>query len=371
METPTAVHHTMAGRLSSSVIFRSALAAHASLSAASLISSAVRSSQLEQLPNSSQHRHPSRTNSDCHPPTRDVASMCVVLPWLDQLNSVIANLYISGGIKKCGCSPITNMQQQQQQQHSNVVTMVQIGDDVSFENPIVSYAGYGEVENAFRGRFHLHPQNDVKTVLECVGVEASTDSICGGSGTGGAGVDQSPSQQLSHLPNPLTGISSSQSPPTVKVTYRLNQQYGTYFSVHSLLLVTIQLRRGCSSEVRKITHEQKLGTVPLATSRFTTRAANTVAVAVTAHTGLAAVALAKVADRVILASATGTEMNASVVSSGVMSDSLHVSSPVVAEVVRIEELWNGVQLLQFAPIHWSRRLNGLVASGAATIFLSL
>ena len=306
------------------------------------------------------------SNSDCHPPTGHAVSMCAALPWLDQLNSVIANLYISGGIKKCGCSSGTNLQHQQQ--HSNVVTMVQIGDDVSFENPIVSYAGCREVENAFRCRFHLHPQNDVKTVLECVGIEASTDSICGGSSAGGAGVDQAPSQQ--HLPNPLIGIRSS-SPPTVKVTYSLSQQYGTYFSVHSLLLVTIQLRRGCSSEVRKITHEQKMATVPLATSGLTPRVANTVAAAATVHSGLAAVVQGKMADHVILASDTGTEMNASVVSSGVMSDALHVLSPVVAEVVRIEELWNGVQLLQFAPIHWSRRLNGLVASGAAAIFLSL
>ncbi|KAL7442905.1 hypothetical protein ACHAXH_009019 [Discostella pseudostelligera] len=361
----------MAGRLSSSAIFRSALAAHASLSAASLISSAVGPSHLAQLPDSSsqpRQRHPppsssSTSNSNGHP--RDIASMCSALPWLDQLNSVIANMYISGGIKKCGCS--SGSLQQHQYQHNNV-TMVQIGEDVSFENPIVSYAGAGEVERAFRGRFHLHPQNDVKTVLECVDVEASDDSIVCGSTC--AGADQSQSQQHLHPPTPLFGISPSPSPPTVKVTYRLSQQYGTYFSVHSLLLVTIHLRRGCSSEVRKITHEQ-MAKVPLATSGFTPRAANTVAVSATAYSGLTAEALAKAADKLIMATTRGLETKSQVPSSGVSNNPSQATSPVVAEVVRIEELWNEVQLLQFAPVHWSRRLNGMVASNAAYFFLYL
>ena len=357
----------MAGRLSSSAIFRSALAAHASLSAASLISSAIGPSHLAQLPDSSQATLPS--NSNCHPHTsniaRDVASMCTALPWLDQLNSVIASLYISGGIKKCGCTSGSGVHQHQQ--HKNVVTTVQIGEDVSFENPIVSYEGCGEVERAFRGRFHLHPQNDVKTVLECVDIEASEDSI-----SGGAALDQSQTQHSQHLLNPLFGIIPSPSPPTVKVTYRLSQQYGTYFSVHSLLLVTVQLRRG-SSEVRKITHEQ-LASLPLATSGFTPRAANTVAVAATAHSGLKAVALAKAADKVIMATTRGLETNnyAPVSASGVVSNSSQATVfPVVAEVVKIEELWNGVQLLHVAPVHWSRRLNGMVASSAAYFFLYL
>jgi len=290
--------------------------------------------------------------------------MCLALPWLDQLHSVIANMYIIGGIKKCGCSSDSSFQQHQ---HNNV-TMVQIGENVSFENPIVSYAGVGEVERAFRGRFHLHPQNDVKTVLECVDVEASDDSIICGSA--GAGADQSQTQTQHHLHplNPQFGISPSSSPPSLKVTYRLSQQYGTYFSVHSLLLVTIQLRRGCSSEVRKITHEQ-MAKVPLATSGFTPRAANTVAVAATAHSGLAAVALAKAADKVIMATTRGLETKGQVPSTGVSNNSSQATLPVVAEVVRIEELWNGVHLLQFAPVHWSRRLNGMVASSAAYFFL--
>jgi hypothetical protein len=292
--------------------------------------------------------------------------MCTALPWLDQLNSVIASLYISGGINKCGCTSASGNGVHQHHQHKNVVTTVQIGEGVSFENPIVSYEGYGEVERAFRGRFHLHPQNDVKTVLECVDIQASDDSI-----SGGAALDQS--QHSQHLLNPLFGIIPSPSPPTVKVTYRLSQQYGTYFSVHSLLLVTIQLRRGCSSEVRKITHEQ-MASLPLATSGFTPRAANTVAVAATAHSGLAAVALAKAADKVIMATTRGSETSnhAPVASSrGVSNLPQTTIPPVVAEVVKIEELWNGVQLLHVAPVHWSRRLNGLIASSAAYFFLCL
>ena len=40
------------------------------------------------------------------------------------------------------------------------------------------------------------------------------------------------------------------------------------------------------------------------------------------------------------------------------------SSPLVAEVVGIEERWNGVRLIEYAPFRWSRRLNGLLVTFA-------
>lgn len=272
--------------------------------------------------------------------------MCTALPWLDDLNSVIAEMYISGGTKKkYGCSSRPQLDG----------TMVQIGEHVSFENPIVAYNGAGEVERAFRGRFRSHPQNDVKTVLECIDVEASDDSISCGS------ADNSQNQHPSNPP--LFGISSP--PPQMKVTYRLSQQYGTYFSVHSLLLVTIQLRRGCSEKVRTVTSGHAAAVVPLATSAFTPRVAHTVAVAATAHSRLVAVALAKAPNKMSMAT-TELEMSGQHLVAGHSPQAS--SSPVVAEVVRIEELWNGVSLLRFAPVHWSRRLNGLVVSSAAYFF---
>ena len=44
------------------------------------------------------------------------------------------------------------------------------------------------------------------------------------------------------------------------------------------------------------------------------------------------------------------------------------STPLVAEVVGIEERWNGVGLLDYVPFRWSRRLNGLVVGFIARFF---
>ncbi len=99
----------------------------------------------------------------------------------------------------------------------------------------------------------------------------------------------------------------------------------------------------------------------MATSGFTPRAASSMAVA--ANSGVASVALAKAADKLVAA----TNMRRRGVHSDVGSGSSGnaSSAPLVAEVVRIEEQWNGVQLLHLAPFHLSRRLNGLVAGSAA------
>lgn len=108
------------------------------------------------------------------------------------------------------------------------IYQVQTGNVVSFENPIVSYAGVGEMERAFRGRLLSHPQNDVKTVLECINVEASEDSICGGKAIVHQQQqhrEQDGTSPLSLSPPSLVDIipstDSSSSLPKVEVTHGL------------------------------------------------------------------------------------------------------------------------------------------------------
>jgi len=223
--------------------------------------------------------------------------------------------------------------------------MVKLAKDISLENPIVSYSGISEVDRAFKGRLFLHPQSDIKTVLECITVEASEDSICGG--------QEEHTQHFLGIPPSISSHSSS--PPKVKVTYRLSQQYGSFFSMNSLLVVTIQVREGCSERVRKINANEKKLPMPLATSGLTKSASS---VAIAANSGLVSVALAKAASK--FAAVTAAKQH----STGRYDLSAHLA-PLVAEVVRIEEQWRGVQLLHLSPFHWSRRLNGFVAGSAA------
>jgi hypothetical protein len=42
------------------------------------------------------------------------------------------------------------------------------------------------------------------------------------------------------------------------------------------------------------------------------------------------------------------------------------STPLVAEVVGIEEQWNGMGLLDYVPFRWSRRLNSLVVGSVTS-----
>ena len=325
----------------SSAILRSALAAHISLSATSLICSGFGTSHLSSTPTEEELQHE----------YNNITTAAGALPWLDQLHNLVASMYVGGGINNCCCTTATA----NGQQNNNTVSMVKLGTSVEFENPLVAYAGVGEIERAFKGRVFLHPQSDVKTILECINVESSSDSICGGDDTDGT--DNSSRQ---HVQNSLMGIipsptisPSSLNVPNIKITYRLSQQYGSYFSVNSLLVVTVQVCKGCPEKVHQITssNSKEKSTIPLATSGITPRAASSVAI----HSGPASVALAKAASKWL--------------PGGQHSDAVNnAHSLTVAEVVRIEEQWNGVQLLNFAPFHWSRRLNGLVAGSAAYFF---
>ena len=216
-----------------------------------------------------------------------MATVCAALPWLDQLHNLIASLYVGGINNRCAGHNV----------------MVQIGKDVSLENPLVSYAGVGEIERAFRGM--LHCQNDVKTVLECVNVEASTDSIAGGEALNQHDAQQGGTSSPSLISIPSTIMSPSL--PNVEVTYKLSQQYGTFFSVCSLLVVTVQVKRGESAptKVRNICLHKVA--VLLATSGVTTTAASTVAVA-TCRAGPASVALAMSANKIAEVTATGQSL---------------------------------------------------------------
>ena len=332
----------MAARFATSTAIRGALAAHASISATSVLCSVLgRPSQLSVDPeNSLQQKHDTSRNN--------ISTDTDVLPWLEQLHNLVASIYVNGGVNH-QCFTATSSLQNNNNNQNNNVTMVKIAKNISLENPIVSYSGISEVDRAFKGRLFLHPQSDIKTILECIQVEASEDSICGG--------------QEEHT-QPFLGITPSissppsSSPPKVKVTYRLSQQYGSFFSMNSLLVVTIQVREGCSERVRKINANEKKLPMPLATSGLTKSASS---VAIAANSGLVSVALAKAASK--FAAVTAAKQH----STG-RYDLLAHSAPLVAEVVRIEEQWRGVQLLHLAPFYWSRRLNGFVAGSAAYFF---
>ena len=328
----------MAARFASHTsVLRSALAAHASLSASSLLYSAFGNSQLPtDTIGSSQI---SLQNYNEH--TSHVSSISTALPWLDQLHNLIAGMYISGGVNnRCF---IRN-----QQPHTNNVSMIKIGDDIQYENPICSYLGEGELERAFKGRSFLHPTNNVKTILECINVEASQDSIVGAS-------------QLSRNQHNIGTQVISSSPPKIYITYQIQQQFGSFFTVNSLLVVTCQVRRCSSERVRKITNEDRL-TMPLATSGVVRRSTIQSLAAVG---GPISVALAKAKSKIVEAATSNNRKHTDTGGYNLQPSS---SPPLVAEVIRIEERWNGVDLLKFAPFHWSRRLNGLVASSAAYFF---
>jgi len=331
----------MATRLSSSAVIRSTAAAHISLTVTSLAYSAFGPSSLQSTSNYE------NKDSSTHHTDREIMG---ALPWLDQLHKIIANMYTGGG---------TNFRAVQ----SNI--MVQMHNDVSLENPLVSYTGVSEIERAFRARLFLHPQNDVQTLLECVHVEASDDSISNGSTS--ATERQRQLQQLGLLSPSLKGISTPIiSPPTLKVTYRLQQKYGRLFTVQSMLEVTVQVRRGNAGKVLDITPSNLA--VPLATSASGHYSRAAVATATAAATAAAnqpslTTALSNAASKIAAATtmARGSHSNNN-------TDLSPGGHPLVVEVVKIEELWRGVPLLQFMPFHCSRRLNGAMLGLACIIF---
>ena len=84
-------------------------------------------------------------------------------------------------------------------------------------------------------------------------------------------------------------------------------------------------------------------------------------------------ALAKAASKIVVAATTSitrrgqhSDSDAGYTPQGIVVASS--TTPLVAEVVTIEERWNGVHSLHFALSHWSRRLN--VSCLGSVAFLS-
>eukprot|EP00986_Skeletonema_menzelii_P003348 scaffold1019_cov146-Skeletonema_menzelii.AAC.6 len=317
---PTISTMAMATRLSSSTAIRSTVAAHISLTVTSLSYSVFGPSSLQNA------NYNENKDSSTHHKDQEIMG---ALPWLDQLHKIIANMYTGGG------------------------TRFRAAQSAS------------AIERAFRARMFLHPQNDVQTLLECVHIEASDDSISNGSTS--ATERQKQLQQLGLLSPSLKGIPTPIiSPPRLKVTYRLQQKYGRFFTVQSMLEVTVQVRRGNARKVHDIT-PSKLA-VPLATSASGYYGRAAVATATAAATAAAskpslATALSNAASKIAAATtmARGTHSNYN-------TDSSSGGHPLVVEVVKIEEMWRGVPLIQFMPFHCSRRLNGAVIGLACIIF---
>ena len=327
----------MATRLSSAAVIRSAAAAHISLTVTSLAYSAFAPSCLQNTSN--EHQVLS------HHKDQDIMG---ALPWLDQLHKVIANMYT------CGETKSDAMQNN---------TMIKMHHDVSLENPLVSYTGVSEIERAVRARLWM---NDVQTLLECVHVEASDDSISNGSTS--TTEEEERRQQLGLFSPSLKGVTSPIiSPPTLKVTYRLQQKYGRLFTVQSMLEVTVQVRKGKTVECKRFAPNNLV--VPLATSAsgYCSRAAVATASAAATAAAVSQPALTTVLSNAaskIAAAATMTQETRS----NTNTDLTPGGHPLVVEVVRIEELWRGVPLIHFLPFHCSRRLNGAMLGLACIIF---
>ena len=302
----TAVNGDMMSRL----FLRSALVTHTSLCATSFLCSVVGTSQL-----------PNKSDPTC-PISHKVSS---ALPWIDELHNIMSFMYSGRG---ASCRGLKNR------------VMVQMHPNATFENPIICYSGVSEIERAFRLRTALNSRDDRKTLLECIHVEASEDSILAAGCT--------------------RNHPGSHCPPTVQVVYRLQQTYGSLLSLSSMVKVTVQVQSSdqCRTKVIHLPERAKAGVI--ATSGLTKNV-----LGLNGTLGLKCV-LARDALRSWL-SDRGFAMDSHTDSSSVdppMNESF------VAEVVKIEECWNEVELLSSKPFHWSRRINGLLV-GSLTYAYSL
>ena len=116
---------TMAARFTTSTAIRGALAAHASISATSVLCSVLgRPSQLSVDPeNSSQQKHDTSSRNN-------ISTDTDVLPWLEQLHNLVASIYVNGGVNH-QCFTATSSHHQNNSNQNNNVTMVKIGKDIS------------------------------------------------------------------------------------------------------------------------------------------------------------------------------------------------------------------------------------------------
>lgn len=277
---------------------RSALATQASISATSFLCSMLGTSSI----------------------TNDVGSTLdestsTSLPWIDDLHNTISMMYLGGA-----CCPGIR--------HS----VVQMHPDATIENPLVAYSGIAEIGRAFRAR-NVFSRDDTTSLLEFLYVQASEDSIVG-------------SKQNYH---------EKCSPPSIYVVYRLQKSYGSYFTINTMLKVTVQCQ---ISQCRKILFQlpERKANV-LATSGLTK---NVVGGFNIVGSGAAYYLARDVWQRWFSKASSRSEQT-------VLPESMRDPS-FVAEIVKIEECWNEVELVQ--PFHISRRINGLLI-GTLTYMLSL
>lgn len=282
----------------SSLFARSALATQASVSATSLLCSAIGT---PNLPTSSGMK-----SSIDH-------SISTSLPWIDDVHNTISHIYLDRGSI---CSPGT------------VNKVVQMHPDATIENPIICYSGIDEIQRAFLLRSALS-RDDTSALLECMHVEGSDDSIVAGERDNNRG--------------------SNITPPTVQVIYRLQKTYGSFFSMNTMLKVTIQCQNTdqCRKIMFQLPERTKAGVI--ATSGLTK---NVVGGFNTASSG---VTYAFVRDMWSRWFSYNTKSH-----SETRVESTRGDPSFVAEVIKIEECWNEVELIQ--PFYLSRRINGLFLS---------
>eukprot|EP00956_Cyclotella_meneghiniana_P016047 scaffold25111_cov80-Cyclotella_meneghiniana.AAC.1 len=287
----------------SSLFARSALATQASVSATSLLCSAIGT---PDLPTSSGMK----SSID--------QSLSTSLPWIDDLHNTISHIYLDRG-SICCPQPVNNA--------------VQMHPDATIENPIICYSGIDEIQRAFLLRGALS-RDDTSAVLECVHVEGSDDSIVAGE------IEDRWSNR----------------PPTVQVVYRLQKTYGSFFSLNTMLKVKIQCQN--TDQCRKIMFHlpERAKTGVIATSGLTK---NVVGGFNIASSGVTYAFVRDVWSR-WFSHNTNSHSKTRV-------ESIRDDPSVVAEIIRIEECWNEVELIQ--PFHLSRRINGLLL-GSLTYLIS-
>jgi hypothetical protein len=209
--------------------------------------------------------------------------------------------------------------------------VVQMHPDVALENPLVSYSGTDEIARILRAR-HSLSLDDTTSSLEFVYVQASDDSIAAGKGH---------------------NYHENSSPPSIQIVYRLQKTYGNLCTMNTMLRVTVQCQNTnkCRKIMFQLPERSKSGV--LATSGLTK---NVVGGFNVVSSGAIYNAAKDVWQRWL--NTVGQKD----------SDELRLSESIqdprfVAEIVRIEECWNEVELIQ--PFHLSRRINGVILGSLA------
>lgn len=299
----------------SSLFIRSAVVTQASVSATSLLCSIIGTTQLQN------------TSVQSTPISPTISS---ALPWIDELHNIVSFLYVDN-IRRPGSCP----------SRLKNGSKIQLHPDASLENPIVCYSGISEIVRIFRARSALSLRDDKMTLLKCIRVDASEDSITGGKCNN-------------------SSEKNNTSPPTVQVIYRLQRTYGSLFSLNSMLKITVQVQRSITCRTIVLPHlPERAKTGVLATSGLSK---NVLGLSNTTVVGLKCV-LAGSWWRSLLSDRMDSR---NIANATLLTDNTNGHQSFVAQVVKIEECWNEVELVK--PFHLSRRINGLMVGGLAYVF---